>query len=84
MKSDPRKFIVVGITGGLASGKSSLCSMLASRGAHVVDADAVSREVTRPGSETLGKLVDAFGEDIRLILNQQSSVNYESPLFRKE
>jgi dephospho-CoA kinase len=61
-----RDFIVVGVTGGVASGKSSLCRMLAGRGAAVIDADAVSREVTAPGSETLSKLVERFGTDILL------------------
>jgi dephospho-CoA kinase len=59
-----RKFLAVGVTGGLASGKSSLCSMLAARGAQVIDLDEVSREVTRPGSPTLRRLAAAFGKAI--------------------
>lgn len=61
-----RSFIVAGVTGGVASGKSSVCRMLAARGAVVIDADAVSREVTAPGSATLRKLVERFGEAITL------------------
>ncbi len=57
-------FLTVGVTGGLASGKSSLCDLLAGLGALVIDADSVSREVTRPGAPTLKKLAERFGTGI--------------------
>jgi len=59
-----RPFLVVAVTGGLASGKSSLRRMLEKRGAVAIDADAISRQVTAPGSATLSALVERFGRDI--------------------
>jgi dephospho-CoA kinase len=58
------EFLVVGVTGGLASGKSSLCSMLAAYGAHTIDLDQVSREITSPGGAVLKQLASAFGQNI--------------------
>ncbi len=56
--------MILGVTGNIASGKSSVCRELARRGAVVVDADQLAREVVAPGSPVLGQLVTAFGEDI--------------------
>ncbi len=64
MSAGNRRFIVVGVTGGLASGKSSLCEMLADLGAKVVDADRISREITRPGTPALRRLIERFGDGI--------------------
>lgn len=58
------EFLVVGVTGGVASGKSSLCSMLAAYGAHTIDLDQVSREITSPGRAVLKQLASAFGQEI--------------------
>jgi dephospho-CoA kinase len=64
IKSGDRKFLAVAVTGGLSSGKSTLCRKLAELGARTIDADAISREVTGPGSETLRRLAERFGRDI--------------------
>ena len=56
--------MVLGITGNIASGKSSVAAEFARRGAVVVDADQLAREVVAVGSDTLRKLVAAFGDDI--------------------
>lgn len=56
--------LLIGLTGGIATGKSAVANMLAERGAPIVDADLVSREVTRPGSPVLAALVERFGADI--------------------
>jgi dephospho-CoA kinase len=55
---------MVGLTGGIGSGKSTVAGMLARRGAIVVDADAIAREVVQPGTPALAKLVERFGDDI--------------------
>jgi len=52
---------VVGLTGGVASGKSTVAAMLAQRGAAVVDADRLAREVVSPGSDGLAEVVAEFG-----------------------
>ena len=56
--------LVVGLTGGIGSGKSTVAAMLARRGAVVIDADAIAREVVEPGSPALAALVERFGPDI--------------------
>jgi dephospho-CoA kinase len=54
----------VGLTGGIASGKSSVSRMLAELGAVVIDSDALAREVVEPGTPGLAAVVDAFGPEI--------------------
>jgi dephospho-CoA kinase len=54
----------VGLTGGIASGKSLVAAELAARGAVVIDADVLAREVVEPGSEGLAAVVARFGEDV--------------------
>lgn len=56
--------MILGVTGNIASGKSSVCRELARRGAVVVDADQLARAVVEPGSPVLKELVSGFGEDI--------------------
>jgi dephospho-CoA kinase len=55
---------IVGLTGGIASGKSTVGRIFRELGVHVVDADLVAREVVAPGSEGLAEVVRAFGEDV--------------------
>lgn len=54
----------IGLTGGIGSGKSTVASMLASRGAVLIDADAIARELVEPGEPALEALVDEFGPSI--------------------
>jgi dephospho-CoA kinase len=54
----------VGLTGGVASGKSTVSAMLAERGAVVIDADLLAREVVAPGTDGLAEVVAAFGEQV--------------------
>jgi len=56
--------IVIGLTGGIASGKSTISGALAEHGATVVDADKVGHDGYRPGTEGWRKVVDAFGKQI--------------------
>jgi dephospho-CoA kinase len=55
---------LIGLTGGIATGKSTVDRMLAARGATVIDADELAREAVRPGEPTLDRVVERFGEDI--------------------
>jgi dephospho-CoA kinase len=57
---------LVGLTGGIASGKSYVASLLGELGASTVDADQVAREVVVPGSTGLVQVVGAFGYEILL------------------
>ncbi|HEY9355840.1 MAG TPA: dephospho-CoA kinase [Arthrobacter sp.] len=54
----------IGLTGGIASGKSVVASRLAGLGAVLVDADALARDVVEPGTPGLARVVDAFGQGI--------------------
>lgn len=56
--------LVIGLTGGIATGKSTVATMLAARGAVVVDADGLAREVTAPGEPGYDEVVARFGRDI--------------------
>jgi dephospho-CoA kinase len=54
---------LIGLTGGIATGKSTVDGMLATRGATVIDADILAREAVRPGESTLDRVVERFGRD---------------------
>ncbi|PYZ97240.1 dephospho-CoA kinase [Alteribacter lacisalsi] len=56
--------MIIGLTGGIASGKSTVSSMLRDWDIPVVDADLIAREAVEPGQEAYSKIVQAFGEDI--------------------
>jgi dephospho-CoA kinase len=62
----------VGLTGGIASGKSAVGEMLASAGAHVVQADAIAHELMQPGQPVYEEVVRRFGSGI---LNADGSVS---------
>ena len=55
---------MIGLTGGIGSGKSTVAAMLAERGASVIDADRVAHEVYEPATEGHGLLVERFGGGI--------------------
>jgi dephospho-CoA kinase len=54
----------VGLTGGIGSGKSTVAGMLAAKGAVIIDADRIARELVEPGGEALAELVTEFGPRI--------------------
>lgn len=56
--------LVVGLTGGIGSGKSTVAALLAERGAVVVDADRLAREAVAVGTEGFRAVVDRFGPDV--------------------
>ena len=57
---------MIGLTGGIASGKSTASSLIKARGVPVVDADVLAREVVQPGTHAYAKIVKHFGEDVLL------------------
>jgi len=56
--------ILVGLTGGIGAGKSTVSTLLAERGAVIVDADAITRDVQQPGRPVLAAMVERFGPTI--------------------
>lgn len=54
----------IGLTGGIGSGKSEVSRRLAAKGAVVIDADRIAREVVEPGTVGLARVVAAFGDDV--------------------
>ncbi len=56
--------ILIGLTGGIGSGKSTVSSLLAERGAVIIDADAITRQLQQPGQPLLQELADRFGSEI--------------------
>ncbi len=62
----------VGLTGGIACGKSSIADMLMKRGAHYLSADALAHQVYVPGTATYDEVVRSFGREI---LNEDGTIN---------
>lgn len=60
------KTVIIGLTGGIGSGKSETARHLKSLGAVHVDADAISRSLTAPGGEALGPIRETFGDRVFL------------------
>jgi dephospho-CoA kinase len=56
--------LLVGLTGGIGSGKSTVAAALAARGAVIVDGDAIARELQEPGGPVLDRIAERFGSEI--------------------
>lgn len=59
-----RRFLLVGLTGGLATGKSTVSDLLRALGCVVLDADALAREVVEPGQPALAAIAREFGPEV--------------------
>ena len=59
-----RRFLLVGLTGGIATGKSTVNALLAGPSVRVVDADALAREVVEPGTPAYAQVVAEFGREV--------------------
>jgi len=55
---------LIGLTGGIASGKSTVAERFVKHGAELIDADEIARDVTQPGTRTFHEIVEHFGRDI--------------------
>ena len=60
----PRLFLLVGLTGGIATGKSTVDVMLRELGARIIDADVLAREVVEPGEPALAEIAAEFGPGV--------------------
>jgi len=83
-----RRFLLVGLTGGIATGKSTVTGLLASPSVRVVDADALAREVVEPGTPAHTQIVVEFGKDVlqpdgRLDRARLGEIVFPDPAKRK-
>ena len=56
--------LTIGLTGGIGSGKSTVAAMLAARGAHVIDTDALAHSLTAPGGAAIAAIAQRFGAEM--------------------
>ena len=56
--------LLIGLTGGIGAGKSTVSALLAAKGAVIIDADAITRELQQPGTEVFEAMVERFGAGI--------------------
>ncbi len=56
--------MIVGLTGGIGSGKTTVCNMFAERGVEIIDADQIGRALVAPGSIALQQLIALLGQDL--------------------
>ncbi len=83
-----RPFLLVGLTGSIATGKSTVSRMFAHLGARVIDADLLSREVAMPGQAAYARIVEEFGpqvvqEDGALDRKALGAIVFADPARRK-
>jgi dephospho-CoA kinase len=82
-----RKFLLVGLTGGIATGKSTVAETLRRLGADVIDADQLAREVVAPGEPALAEIVREFGDvrnsDGTLDRKKLGAMVFDDPARRK-
>lgn len=62
--SERYNMFVVGLTGGMGSGKSTVAALFHEKGVPIIDADEVARKVTQPGEPVLKEIIKIFGSDI--------------------
>jgi len=80
---------VIGLTGGIASGKSTVARLLASQGIPVIDADQLARDAVLPGTAALRQIAESFGSrvldsDGALDRNVLAEIIFADPVARKK
>jgi dephospho-CoA kinase len=76
--------MIIGLTGSIASGKSTVSNMLKEKGYPIVDADKIARQVVEPGTPVIKEIAEHFGDEV---LNEDGSLNREKlgeRIFRSE
>ncbi|MBM7624620.1 dephospho-CoA kinase [Sporohalobacter salinus] len=81
--------MLIGLTGGIASGKSTVSDILKDIGVSVIDADLIAREIVKPGKIAWQKIIDTFGKEV-LLPNQElnrerlGQIIFDDPEARKK
>ncbi|CAM5201988.1 Dephospho-CoA kinase OS=Ureibacillus acetophenoni OX=614649 GN=coaE PE=3 SV=1 [Ureibacillus acetophenoni] len=76
--------MIIGLTGSIASGKSTVAKMLKEYGLPIVDADVVARVVVEPGTPTLAKIAEAFGQEVITENGEMDRAKVGSIIFNDE
>lgn len=76
--------MIVGLTGSIATGKSTVSKMFADAGAVIVDADKIVREVQQPGKQAFLQIVDHFGKEVLLPNGELDRAKLGSLVFGNE
>lgn len=76
--------MIIGLTGSIASGKSTVANMLKEYGLPIVDADIVARVVVEPGTATLAKIAEAFGKEVITENGEMDRAKVGSIIFHDE
>ncbi|WP_274307697.1 dephospho-CoA kinase [Solibacillus daqui] len=73
--------MIIGLTGSIASGKSTVAKMIQSYKLPIVDADLIARQVVEPGTPTLKKIAEAFGEEVIAVDGSMDRAKVGSIIF---
>ena len=81
--------LLIGLTGGIASGKTTVSNMFVKLGAHLIDADVIARDVVKPDKPAWKEIVSAFGESVlddkkEIIREKLAATIFNSPEKRKQ
>ena len=76
--------MIIGLTGSIASGKSTIAGILKEMGLPIVDADLVARQVVEVGSPTLAKIAEEFGEEVLLPSGEMDRAKVGAIIFNDE
>ena len=81
--------LLIGLTGGIASGKTTVSNMFVKLGAHLIDADVIARDVVKPNKPAWKEIVSAFGESVlddkkEIIREKLAAAIFNSPEKRKQ
>ena len=81
--------LLIGLTGGIASGKTTASNMFVKLGAHLIDADVIARDVVKPDKPAWKEIVSAFGESVlddkkEIIREKLAATIFNSPEKRKQ
>ncbi|MCH7322368.1 dephospho-CoA kinase [Solibacillus sp. MA9] len=73
--------VIIGLTGSIASGKSTVAKMIQSYKLPIVDADLIARQVVEPGTPTIKKIAEAFGEEVIAVDGSMDRAKVGSIIF---
>ena len=74
----------VGLTGGIGSGKSTVAAQLKALGAHVIDADAISRQLTSGQGKAMDAIVEKFGREYQLVDGSLNRASMRELVFNQK